>query len=98
MGEIHFPPSSETSDTPIPVCFTYGEPLTVSFADMGYLSHNNPHAFEPNLPTGNFVAPPPFKLGPYYAVTENCTVMVSFFDTVTGKTYRYEITIKASCP
>lgn len=95
MGQIKFPPSSPLPDSTVKECFTYGEPLTIQFADSGYFSHDNPEAFTPNPPTGNFVAP--VTIGPYNAVAEDQEVTFSFFDTAVGKHYKYCITIKPAC-
>lgn len=94
MGIITFPPGSPqiTQEE----CYHYGEPLTIQFTESGYLSHDNPEAFTPNPPTGNFVAP--VTIGPYNASAEDNTVTFSFFDTVKGKSYKNIITVKAACP
>lgn len=96
MGKITFPPGTVNPTETIEECFPYGEPLTVEFDDSGYFSGDNPEAFTPNPPTGNFVAP--VTIGPYNAVAENNVVTFTFFDIVTGETFRYKITVKQSCP
>jgi len=93
MGKIQYPPSNQM-DTVIERCFVYGEPLEVDFAVSGYFSHDNPIAFEPEPPTGNFVAP--LTLTGYQAIDESTTVTFSYF--AAGQTYKYEIKIKDRCP
>jgi len=96
MGVITFPPSSQTTET-IQECYSWGEPMNVQFTESGYFSGDNSEAFTPNPPTGNFVAP--VTIGPYNAVAQNSSVTFTFFDTVTGKSYSYEITIQQEkCP
>jgi hypothetical protein len=101
MGKIQYPPTGIQQDKPIQQCFVYGEDLQITFGVSGYFSHDNPTAFEPDPPTGNFVAPPPVTLDGYHAVSQDSTVTFSFVDTANGKTYKNEITIVASknlCP
>ena len=96
MGKIKFPPDTETPTNTLHECFLFGEPLTVEFGDSGYFSGDNPDAFTPNPPTGNFVAP--VTIGPYNAVAQPGEVTFTFFDTVNGKTYYNKITIAEICP
>lgn len=94
--KITFPPSTETPQIPIQLCFTYDEPAVFEFDNSGYFSNDNAEAFEPNPPTGNFIAP--VTIGPYTAVAQDSKVKFTFFDTVTGQTFTYEVTISARCP
>ncbi|HEX3469669.1 MAG TPA: hypothetical protein VHT28_00655 [Silvibacterium sp.] len=102
MGKIQYPPPIPVkADTIIKQCFVYGEVLEVQFDTSGYFSHDNAEAFDPDPPTGNFVAPPNVDISQYFAAAEDNTVTFSFFDTANGKTYKNEITIVASkdlCP
>ena len=101
MGKIQYPPTGAPQDTAIRQCFVYGEDLQIQFDVSGYFSHDNPDAFDPDPPTGNFVAPPPVVLEGYHAVYQDSTVTFSFVDTANGKTYKNEITIVTSkdlCP
>ncbi len=95
MGRIPFPPPpAELHVSPIPKAFTYGEELIIEFGDTCYFTASNQHTFMPILPTGNFVAET--ELGPYYAVPENNTVLLTSFDEATRDTYQYEITVAPS--
>jgi|SRR5271156_2565616 len=101
MGKIQYPPPAAQMDTVIKQCFVYKEELEIEFAVSGYFSHDNPTAFDPDPPTGNFVAPPSITISQYFAVAQDSTVTFSFLDTANGKKYRNEITIVASadrCP
>jgi hypothetical protein len=96
MGEIHFPPAKRFKNGATTECYVYGEPLTLHFHETGHFSHNNSHAFVPNLPAGNFVAPA--KLGPYYSVANNNEITLTYFNLAKGEKYKSKITIKQTCP
>ena len=98
MGKIQYPPPTPARDDITKQCFTYGEVLEIEFGVSGYFSHDNAEAFEPDPPTGNFVAPPIVDISQYHAVAQDSTVTFSFFDTANGKTYKNEITILKTCP
>ncbi len=98
MGKIQYPPPTAQMDTVIEQCFVYGEILEIEFAVSGYFSHNNPSAFNPDPPTGNFVAPPTITISQYFAIDEPGKVTFSFFDTANGKLYENKITIMERCP
>ncbi len=101
MGKIQYPPPANQMDVIIQQCFIYGEILEIDFAVSGYFSHDNPLAFVPDPPTGNFAVPPNVDLSQYFAVSQDSVVTFSFFDTANGKTYKNQITIVASedlCP
>ena len=99
MGKIQYPPPTAAQmHTVIKQCFVYGDVLEIEFAVSGYFSHDNPIAFDPDPPTGNFVAPPTLTISQYFAISEPHTVTFSYLDTTNGKKYKYEITIKERCP
>jgi len=101
MGKIQYPPPAFTQDNLIKQCFIYDEELEIEFDTSGYFSHDNPEAFDPDPPSGNFAAPPIVDLKQYFAAAQDSTVTFSFFDTTSGKTYKNLITIVASkdlCP
>ena len=102
MGKIRYPPPAPAPlDNLIEQCFIYGEDLEIEFDVSGYFSHDNPAAFGPDPPTGNFVAPPTVELNQYFALSQNNTVTFTFLDTANGKTYQNKIMIVASrdlCP
>jgi hypothetical protein len=96
MGKIPFPPGRKTK-APVRECFAFNEPLILELKTSGYLKHDNPLAFAPNLPTGNFVDP--LDLGPYYAVPNERSITLKFFDTANGEEYTTIIDIKPEpCP
>ena len=96
MGKIPFPPHKVIL-LPHEERFVYHEPLTLEFNTPGHLSHDNPRAFAPNLPRGNFVGP--IKLGPYYAVPRDGEILITWRDHKDGKTYKTKIIICApDCP
>jgi len=101
MGKIQYPPPAAEQDITIKQCFVYGEVLEIVFGVSGYFSHDNPSAFDPDPPMGNFVAPPKIDISQYFATAQDSVVTFSFFDTANGKTYKNQITIVASkdlCP
>jgi hypothetical protein len=101
MGKIQYPPPIPVEDNLVTQCFLYGEELEIQFDVSGYFSHDINVAFDPDPPTGNFVAPPSVELSQYYALHQDSTVTFSFLDTANGITYKNEITIVASkdlCP
>ena len=101
MGKIQYPPPGIEQGKPTKQCFIYGEEVEIQFDVSGLFSHDNNEAFNPDLPTGNFVAPPSLELSQYYAIHQDNVVTFTFVDTANGQTYQNQITIVASsdlCP
>jgi hypothetical protein len=102
MGKIQYPPpGAGQGDVITKQCFIYGEELEIQFGASGLFSHDNNEAFNPDPPTGNFVAPPSLEISQYYAIHQDSVVTFTFVDTANGETYQNQITIVASrdlCP